>query len=335
MEAQWLPSFSTTNTTKNTTIHTHNTQSLHIFRFSSHPCFRSTYCGKIDSNPTNNVRTIRTRRRIRVVIVQLSFRERWVDEDGEDGDVGFRFRDKQKKRRWWSDNEDDDEDLEAGDEGSGVLEEFIDRIWILKVMEGVEPETLRFAAQHPRSGAIAVQVFGSYGWMLPVIIISLLLADGPKAFLMALALPLGQSIFSFALDKLFGTTRDRPKRNARAKRRPFARTTSNVEESEEEQREGSATSEQRQGYQSWVGTDNGAAKGDKQERSFGGWDELDGQRMSGKGPMKRPTRTAGAPPGLGMEKGKFSRRGRHRDTPLLLRLLIAVFPFLGSWTKLL
>ncbi|KAK9146236.1 hypothetical protein Sjap_006139 [Stephania japonica] len=133
MEAQWLPCFSTTNTTRNPTIHTHNSQSLHLFRFSSHPCFHTVNSGQIDSNPINNVRISRTRRRIRVVVVQLSFRERWVDEDGEDGDVGFRFRDKQKKRRWWSDEDDDDEDLEEGDEGSsGVLEEAIDSIWILK-----------------------------------------------------------------------------------------------------------------------------------------------------------------------------------------------------------
>ncbi|KAK8962071.1 hypothetical protein KSP40_PGU008996 [Platanthera guangdongensis] len=41
--------------------------------------------------------------------------------------------------------------------------------------------------------------------MLPAIIASMLLATGPKAFLLALAVPLGQSVISPAIDKLWGS----------------------------------------------------------------------------------------------------------------------------------
>ncbi|GKU85637.1 hypothetical protein SLEP1_g275 [Rubroshorea leprosula] len=86
------------------------------------------------------------------------------------------------------------------------------------------------------------------------------------------------------------------------------------------------------GYQSRMATDNGSVnKGDKYAPNFGGWDDLTGtesvkrpyQVKSGK---RKATKTKG--------KGKLSMEGRRSDAPLLLRLLIAVFPFLGSWTKL-
>lgn len=175
----------------------------------------------------------------------------------------------------------------------------------------------------------------SYGWLLPAIIISTLLASGPKAFLMAIALPLGQSAVSFAIDKVFGRTRDRPKPRSRTKRKPFARAASNVD-IEEELDENGGIDEEKKGYQSWVATDSSPAQQKVDENqpkpSFGGWDELD--RRQGSDTRKR-RQTKEGPPRKGSEKGKMSRRQRRRDTPLLLRLLISVFPFLGSWTRLL
>ncbi|XP_059446165.1 uncharacterized protein LOC132177739 [Corylus avellana] len=99
------------------------------------------------------------------------------------------------------------------EEGSGgIFEEVFDSFWIFKV-------------------------FRSYGWTLPPIILSWLLASGPKAVLMALVLPLGQSVVSLAFEKLWGRKRSRPKRKSRMRRKPSASTVSSVETDAEEQDE--------------------------------------------------------------------------------------------------
>ena len=171
--------------------------------------------------------------------------------------------------------------------------------------------------------------------MLPVIILSILLTNGPKAFVMALAVPLGQSALSLAFKKLWGMTENRPKRRVRNKKKPFARTPGNVVmDVEEEKSRGSR--ERKMGYQSWVAGNGVSVDKDVQDASkFGGWDKLDGREEIGAGSMRRrTTRTAGSSQRKPV-KGKLSRGGRKGDTPLLLRLLIGVFPFLGSWTKML
>ncbi|XP_043697445.1 uncharacterized protein LOC122648276, partial [Telopea speciosissima] len=100
---------------------------------------------------------------------KFKYDEESIGEDEEDGeydeDLGFRKRRKQQ-RSWWQDNS-----WSEMDQQPGVLEEAIDSIWIFKV-------------------------FKSFGWLLPAIIVSLLLDTGPKAFLMAMALPLGQLLLS-------------------------------------------------------------------------------------------------------------------------------------------
>ncbi|KAL5726920.1 hypothetical protein ACHQM5_000163 [Ranunculus cassubicifolius] len=135
---------------------------------------------------------------------------------------------------------------------------------------------------------------------------------------MAIALPLGQSLVSYASDKVFGRTQDRPKRRPRSKRKTLCQTFQYCKKP----------------YQLWVGTENGSVQQnmDPQKPSFGGWDELDNANTKKR--QKRQTK-GGAPLRQGMEKVKIRRRGRQRDTPLFLRLLISVFPFLGSWTILL
>lgn len=175
------------------------------------------------------------------------------------------------------------------------------------------------------------QVFISYGWALPAIIASWLLATGPKAFLMALAIPLGQSALSLAFDKLWGKTQSKTKRRSRMRRKPAASTASSVEMGAEEQGESQETRKGKVGYQSWiVGNDGSASNGGGDAPKFGGWDDLDRSRSAWRasqktgGSRKTPT-----------DNGKLSRKVRKSDTPLLLRLLIAVFPFLGSWTKML
>ncbi|GMN61471.1 hypothetical protein TIFTF001_030556 [Ficus carica] len=175
-----------------------------------------------------------------------------------------------------------------------------------------------------------LQVFKSYGWMLPIILISWLLATGPKALLMALALPLGQSALSLAFDKLWGGTQSRPKRRRRMRKRQSASaaTDAAIEEEEDELRE---PGKAKMGYQSWVvGNEGSVKKGGQKATTFGGWDDLERVKSA-----QRQSRRTGGPGRTETEKGKLSRRESKSDTPLLLRLLIAFFPFLGSWTKML
>lgn len=173
-----------------------------------------------------------------------------------------------------------------------------------------------------------MQVFKSYGWTLPIIILSWLAASGPKAFLMALALPLGQSALALAFEKLWGRDKSKPKRKSRMKRKPFASTVSGTKV-EEEPQETQRKRKRKEGYQSWV--DNGSVNRDDQGApSFGGWDDLDGT-----GPAMRSSRVTNGSERMATEKGKLSKRVRKSDKPLLVRLLIALFPFLGAWTKML
>ena len=99
----------------------------------------------------------------------------------------------------------------------------------------------------------------------------------------------------------------------------------------EEEDEDQETRKRRTGYQSWVAGNGGSVdKSGQDAANFGGWDDLERLKSA-----QRPSRMTGESGRRTTEKGKLSRRERKSDTPLLLRLLIAVFPFLGSWTKML
>ncbi|KAK7290422.1 hypothetical protein RIF29_04838 [Crotalaria pallida] len=202
-----------------------------------------------------------------------------------------------RRRRWWSD-EADSPGFEEG--SSGGWEETIDTVWIFKV-------------------------FRSYGWTFPIILASWLLATGPKAFLMALALPLGQSALSLAFEKLWGQAERKPKRKYRMRRKSRSVNGNRVEEEPEKNQK---TRKGKAGYQSWVVEDNGSVdRGSQEAPSFGGWDDLER-------PATRSARGMDGSQRMPAEAGRLSRRERKSDTPLLLRLLIAIFPFLGTWTKI-
>ena len=62
--------------------------------------------------------------------------------------------------------------------------------------------------------------FKSYGWTLPFIPLSSLLANDPNAFLMALVLPLGQTALSLLFEKLWGMPESKPKRKVKMGRNP-------------------------------------------------------------------------------------------------------------------
>lgn len=174
-----------------------------------------------------------------------------------------------------------------------------------------------------------MQVFGSYGWMLPPVLLSLLLVNGPKAFLMALALPLGQSTFAFAIQRFQNRDKIKPKRkNKTRKGRSRPSSSRDVELEEAPEIYGSQeTKTQKKGYQSWVSSD-------RSTNTFGGWDELDSEMYSNVGSSRRAAQRSSRMRGTPPRKGK-KKMSSARDGPLLLRLLISVFPFLSSWTKVL
>ncbi|XP_027366157.1 uncharacterized protein LOC113872649 [Abrus precatorius] len=217
------------------------------------------------------------------------------EQESEEQEEGYG-----KKRRWWSDEY---REFEEESSSTGLWEETIDGLWILKV-------------------------FKSYGWMLPIIFASWLLASGPKAFLMALALPLGQSALALAFEKLWGQSENKPKRKYRMRRKSGTGSGTSVDEEPEENQK---TRKGKTGYQSWVVENNGSVdRGCREAPSFGGWEDLERSR-----PASRSPRAMDGSQRMPMEAGRLSRRERKSDTPLLLRLLIAIFPFLGTWTKML
>lgn len=205
------------------------------------------------------------------------------------------------------DFEDEEEELDGDgilDQGAQVFEEYIESIWIFKV-------------------------FWSYGWAFPPILIGLLITGGPKAFLMALALPLGQSTFSFAIQKMLDSTQYKPSRKTKTKKRQ--RTAPTTTKANFWRRGGSLRTRRRKaGYQSWVSNnDVSASKDERGVSRYGGWDELDQEMESSKGSTQSSAETSKN------SQGKLNRPEATSDTPLLLRLLISMFPFLASWTKLL
>lgn len=170
-----------------------------------------------------------------------------------------------------------------------------------------------------------LQVFRAFGWMIPAIMISLLLGTGPNAIIMALALPLAQTALSLAAETLWG-----PRPKPKSKKRPFARSTGRTrvrKEKEIRTQKGKEAGD----YKSWVDGNNVSAKERRNPRDFGGWDELDNQERANKDPLVTPFKVANE--SRSQERIKISRRTKG-DTPLFMRFLIAMFPYLGFWTKL-
>ncbi|PAN29205.1 hypothetical protein PAHAL_5G209100 [Panicum hallii] len=299
------------------------------------------------------------------------------------------------RRKWWSDpelnqqeygysyqEEEEEEEDGFGDDdeaafpGFGGGAELFDEPWFSKV-------------------------FKTYGFLLPVMLVSMLVATGPKAFLMAMAIPLGQSAISFLLDAIWG--RRRSNRDDRW-RGPFQEVDDEEEEDYPEDAtdfatggrgnrysrsssyyEGRGKRRRQDNSQSWVSNDFADAdsstkgsssedgKGNKSSGNFGGWDELlnddnfatqekrrrssfsDGNTDYIKRPRSAVTEdtdaaaaSRGAGQGLGAPPARMRMRRqrgmprtmglgstRYKQAPILMRLLVAVFPFLGSWFRLL
>ncbi|CAA0841118.1 Unknown protein [Striga hermonthica] len=221
-----------------------------------------------------------------------------TDDYGEEDEREFRKSTKQRK--WWSDDFDGDDDDEEDEEGFGILEASIGFDWVLKVLR-------------------------AFGWMIPAVIASLVLGTGPNSIIMAIALPLAQSALSIAADTLWGTFYDSPRtknKKKKKKNKPFARMKVKREEEEEVWfQSGNGT----RNYKSWVEGSNVPWGNENRSRfDFGGWDELD------KEPRVRPVTREPE-----VQERVITSRKTKGDTPLFMRLLIAMFPYLGFWTNLL
>ncbi|KAI3459057.1 hypothetical protein Pfo_015720 [Paulownia fortunei] len=231
------------------------------------------------------------------------FGDAYVTDDYDVEDE-FGFRNASKQRMWWSDDIYEEDDEEDG--GFGILEAYIGFNWVFKV-------------------------FRAFGWMIPAVILSLLLGTGPNAIIMALALPLAQSALSLAADTLWGRSDETPRPKTKSKKRPFAGAPGRTKVRKEKDIR-TQTGKEAGNYKSWVDANNVSANREKRNpQNFGGWDELDNQVRADKEPCVAPVKQANEP--RAQERVKISRRTKG-DTPLLMRLLIAMFPYLGFWTKL-
>ncbi|MBA0561317.1 hypothetical protein Golob_018158 [Gossypium lobatum] len=288
----------------------------------------------------------------------------------DDDDDEFEFTSAAKQRNWWSDYDDYDDVWEFDEDNEFWVFKVIKRylffliklFWyhggkvllslgtvvlksdaLARFSLELEDNALRAARFSDCIHAMDVgdmkkklTIFRAFGWMLPAIAISLLLGTGPNAFIMALAVPLGQSALSLVFDKVSGRTSESWKSAPRrkTKKKQFTRAAANNTRTNKGKQEPNKTGGEKESYSSWLNTDGGLQdKGGQRVPKYGGWDQLDDQVETQKRAKSR--KGNGAP--KQRKEDKFSRVGRDRvrDTPLLLRLLIAVFPFLGSWTRFL
>ncbi|KAK6911294.1 hypothetical protein RJ641_023387 [Dillenia turbinata] len=278
----------------------------------TNPRFRNH--GISDSVPCCSTSRFRTRcasssERIRNGRARFNF-DHGEGEEDDDG-YGFGFRSSGKQRKWWSDESwDDYDDDDDDDDGfGGFLEDSIDTNWIFKV-------------------------FQAFGWMLPAVFLSMIFGTGSNAFLMALALPLGQSVISLVIDKVWGEP-DPQKPRRRARKKPSSTAARDMRMPDEGHRQNIRTGQEKESHRPRQAANDGSfKKGSEGAQHFGGWDELDRKAWVDMSSKRGPTTKANGSQNP-LKKGRKLSRRRNRETPLLMRLLIAFFPFLGTWTRFL
>ncbi|XP_010463909.1 PREDICTED: uncharacterized protein LOC104744538 [Camelina sativa] len=229
---------------------------------------------------------------------RASRRPIWEEELFRDeGFARFEFGNRKKKKPWWLDNDDDDDDDD----------------WMV---EEEEDWTMVF------------EVFRTLSWMLAPIGMSLLLGTDLNAGLMALAVPLVQSVLSLVVSKVWSRSSIRPMR--RSRRDTFSRSGSvgSSRTRKSKQGENMRGGVDKGGYKSWMVGD--ADSNSMGSAGYGGWDDLDTLREI----RDDYSANENVRPKQQFERNA-SRRWRVKEKPLLLRMLIAAFPFLSSWTRLL
>ncbi|XP_047322542.1 uncharacterized protein LOC124926377 [Impatiens glandulifera] len=196
-------------------------------------------------------------------------------------------------RVWWS-NAAEDEDEDEDDELQGF---------------GVLEEAINVG--------LVFKVLKAFGWMIPAILMWILVGNVPNTFFMALAIPIAQS----AVDLMTNQNRRTKKRARASNRTRMAKKRRDEDGIGRERRQTSKTS------------NNSSKKTSKDVAdSFGGWDELDNNNNKRVVFPKSTLRVMG---NAAKEEGerRLSKRVTSREKPLMVRLLIAAFPFLGTWMK--
>ncbi|XP_073308426.1 uncharacterized protein [Primulina huaijiensis] len=220
-----------------------------------------------------------------------------------------------RSRQWDSNAESynrNDEGEEAYDEfyddtehWTDVLRDYIDSIWILKV-------------------------FRSFGWMLPPIILFLLLENGLKAFLMALALPVGQSTLAFAFQRIRNVGKNKSTRNTNTKKRRYRSRASRKVKPEEARIWAGSQGEikRKKENPSWFSKNDVLQYNmDNKIANYGGWDEIETGGQPSIGSSRSPAQKLSGSQAIDKEKSELSWRSSESGTPLLLRLLVTIFPF--------
>ncbi|CAH8331594.1 unnamed protein product [Eruca vesicaria subsp. sativa] len=219
----------------------------------------------------------------------------------EEGRYGRRERGKRgrKRRQLWEelleDNVEDDDDDGGGGDDSGKID-----LW--KILEEIVDNVW------------ILKAFKSYGYLLPFILLSLFFSTGPKAFLISLGVAIGPSLLFLAFQKLIGWDK---RRRASSMGNQFGL------EMEEERR--SRVRYRPSQVRNSVNEPRGSAG---MASNFGGWDELEEPGTVPEQPRSEPKRKP-------MKKRKKIRREDTAAQPLLLRLLVSLFPFLSSYTNML
>ncbi|XP_021772715.1 uncharacterized protein LOC110736725 [Chenopodium quinoa] len=222
----------------------------------------------------------------------------------------FEFEDefgRREKRRksWWSDDDDDDDE----EEEFGFWKDSSPAIdWFFKIAK-------------------------AFGWMVPIVLLSTVLDTGPNSLMMALVLPLGQTALSLVMDKLWedpsSSQNFRPQSRPRSKSKTRSRSRSKGYARKARSRPRPVNGDYSD-YKSW----EAAKKDGRPDSKFGGWDELDQEVSRSNSFTDEQKQKADAPPRGYSDTDKLSRT-LNKDKPLFIRLLIAVFPILGSWTRFL
>ncbi|EOA28568.1 hypothetical protein CARUB_v10024785mg, partial [Capsella rubella] len=212
-----------------------------------------------------------------------------------------------KRRELWEelfeDNVEDDEDDNARGGGGGdgnfdlwkILEEIIDNVWILKFHLNLLIKLGIFYCLESKKFH----------------------CTGPKAFLVSLAVASGPSLLFYAFQKLIGWD----------KRRKTSMANQFGIEEEEVERRRSRVRYNPSMVRNNVNDREVNRSSAEMASNFGGWDELDGRWTISEQPTSEPKRTP-------LKKRQRIRREKAAE-PLLLRLLVSLFPFLSTYTNML
>eukprot|EP00252_Welwitschia_mirabilis_P007618 TRINITY_DN1916_c0_g1_i1.p1 TRINITY_DN1916_c0_g1~~TRINITY_DN1916_c0_g1_i1.p1 ORF type:complete len:318 (+),score=77.82 TRINITY_DN1916_c0_g1_i1:109-1062(+) len=229
------------------------------------------------------------------------------------------------RKPWWSlDEEEEEEDYSESDEEFEDTEGYYRLSW---------------------GEAVVQQVFRSFNWILPAAVMTFLIGN-PMAILMALLIPFAQSMLVTLFQQMvrglfnaFETNTEEPLQKPKKssyRKRTGVKTRYSEASADDYNEEFKSSGNYKNGKMpnlsndmssvgeqtiSWAYSEE-ARKDTTSGIKLGGWEDLENDTPLKQRSSKRKK--------MG---GKLSNKIRRKETPLLLRLLIALFPFLGFWER--